>query len=438
MPENKPRKKESSIKMKYLKDASKSILVSLIVAAMFGCSENVKEKEEVEWIPAPPINRISNQLYGFVVDYETKVIKPKISRTLKLSDLLHAHKVDKSIIKDVLKAAAAHLDVSKLPTGQPITFFKSKEKGEVNYFIYEKSKEEYVVFDVREDSICVTEYKKEIEIVRKELAVEIESTIHNALDDAGLNVKIAHKTSEILECAVDFFKIKRGDMFKVIYDEEVVNGQAVGISAIHAIGFVQGGKTFYAFRHEIDGKEFYFDENGNSLRKAFLKAPLKFSRISSGYTKSRFHPILKIYRPHEGIDYAAPTGSPIMTIGDGEIIEMGYNGGNGNYIKVRHNKTYTTQYLHMSKFAKGMKRGTKVTQGDVIGYVGSTGLATGPHLCFRFWKDGAQVNPSTHISDTKSNPIPASEKEEYLLNVKELMDKMHKARTYTGKTLASL
>ncbi|MBX7242113.1 MAG: peptidoglycan DD-metalloendopeptidase family protein [Bacteroidia bacterium] len=423
--------------MKYKKIVSKTLATALLFSALSGCMESEPEVEVQALIPAPAITRISNQLYGFVVDYDTKIVKSSLKKNQKFIDFLRAHKISKQAIQDIMKQAVAHLDVSKLPSGNPITLLKDKEKDAVQYFIYEKSKEEYVVFDVR-DSICITEYKKEIETVRREVAVEVETTILNALDDAGLNVKIAQKTAEILECAVDFFKVKRGDTFKVIYDEQVANGQSIGVSTIYAICFVHKGESHYAFRHEVDGKEYYYDENGNSLRKAFLKAPLKFSRISSGYTNSRFHPILKIYRPHQGIDYAAPSGTPILTIGDGEIIEMGYNSGNGNYIKVKHNKTYTTQYLHMSKFAKGMKKGSKVTQGEVIGYVGSTGLATGPHLCFRFWKDGEQVNPSTHISDVKAMPIPSGDKKDYLEWVSEVMEKLENARTYTGKSLASL
>ncbi len=423
--------------MKYKNLISRSVVTTLLIAALSGCSETEPEIEAQALIPAPPITRISNQLYGFVVDYDTKIVKSSLRKNQKFSDFLHSHKINKETIRDIMKQAAAHLDVSKLPSGNPITLLKDKNKDAVQYFIYEKSKEQYVVFDVR-DSICITEYKKEIETVRREIAVEIESTIHNALDEAGLNVKIAQKTAEVLECAVDFFKVKRGDTFKVIYDEQMVNGQSIGISTIYAICFIHKGVAHYAFRHEVDGKEYYYDEKGNSLRKAFLKAPLKFSRISSGYTNSRFHPILKIYRPHQGIDYAAPSGTPILSLGDGDIIEMGYNSGNGNYIKVKHNKTYTTQYLHMSKFAKGVKKGTKINQGEVIGYVGSTGLATGPHLCFRFWKDGQQVNPADHISDVKSMPIPSNQKTEYLEWVTELMGKLENARTYTGKSLASL
>jgi len=177
-----------------------------------------------------------------------------------------------------------------------------------------------------------------------------------------------------------------------VYEDKSVEGKSIGVGRILAAEFVHFGKPIYSFYFEQDSIGDYFDDEGNSLRKAFLKSPLKFSKISSRYNLNRFHPVQKRFKAHLGTDYAAPQGTPIFTIGNGVVVEAKFSQFNGNYVKIKHNGTYTTQYLHMSKIASGMKPGRRVTQGEVIGYVGSTGLATGPHVCFRFWKNGKQVD----------------------------------------------
>jgi murein DD-endopeptidase MepM/ murein hydrolase activator NlpD len=180
----------------------------------------------------------------------------------------------------------------------------------------------------------------------------------------------------------------------VVFEEIFVKKKPIGIGNIMAARFDHKDKKFYAFYFEQDGRGSYYDQHADSMEEAFLKAPIKFSRITSGFSKRRFHPVLKKYKAHFGIDYAARTGTPIMSTGDGVVVKAGYDKSNGKYVKIRHNGVYSTQYLHMSRFAPGIKRGRNVRQGEVIGYVGSTGLATGPHLCYRFWKNGRQVNPS--------------------------------------------
>ena len=189
---------------------------------------------------------------------------------------------------------------------------------------------------------------------------------------------------------------------------------SAGISKIHGAWFKHNGMEFWAIPFIQDGKRSYFDEAGNSLRKAFLKAPLRYSRISSGFSHSRLHPILKISRPHHGIDYAAPVGTPVLTVGDGFVNETGYSKGAGYYVKIKHNSVYATSYLHLSRFGKGVKKGAYVKQGDIIGYVGSTGLSTGPHLDFRFYKNGSAVNPLK----VEAPPVePISEKNSTLFNI---------------------
>ena len=205
---------------------------------------------------------------------------------------------------------------------------------------------------------------------------------------------LAIELSEIFAWSIDFFGIQQGDQYKVVYEESYVDSISIGINRIIGAWIFHNQTDFWGIPFVQDGTRSFFDEKGNSLRKAFLKAPLRFSRISSGFSHSRMHPVLKIRRPHHGVDYAAPTGTPVHTVGDGVVSRKGYQkSGGGNYVTIKHNSVYSTTYMHLSRYGKGIKQGVYVKQGDVIGYVGSTGLATGPHLDFRFYKNGSAVNP---------------------------------------------
>jgi len=217
-----------------------------------------------------------------------------------------------------------------------------------------------------------------------------------------------------LECAVDFHHLQKGDHFKVIYEEDQLGGERIGLGKIQAISFQQGDSTYHAIYYEKDSIKGYYDLAGRPMKSMFLKAPVRFSRISSYFSSSRLHPILKIRRPHLGTDFAAPHGTEILAVADGTVTEAARRGGNGNFVRIRHTGTYETQYLHMQRFAKTIKAGRRVRQGQVIGYVGSTGLATGPHVCFRFWKNGKQVNPIREKLP-ESKPMPKSMLADYFV-----------------------
>jgi len=223
---------------------------------------------------------------------------------------------------------------------------------------------------------------------------------------------------------VNFYKLHKGDKFKVIYDDLVVEGKSVGIKKIHAAYFEHRNKKYYAFNFKKAGND-YYDEKGQTLKKAFLRTPLKYSRISSRYTLKRYHPVLKRNKPHLGTDYAAPKGTPIRSVGDGVIIAASYSRYNGNFVKIKHDNIYSTQYLHMSRRAKQIRKGRKVKQGQIIGYVGSTGLATGPHLCYRFWKNGKQVDPYKE-EIASSHPIESNYRKEFNLLKNHLKEKLDK------------
>jgi murein DD-endopeptidase MepM/ murein hydrolase activator NlpD len=260
--------------------------------------------------------------------------------------------------------------------------------------VYEKDALNYVRIFYTADSVWAENGVKPVEYRMKFVSGTITSSLWEAMKESDANPMLAVELSEIFAWTVDFFGIQQGDMYKVAYEESYVDSQSVGIHRIIGAWLYHGQTEFWAIPFEQDGVRSFFDEEGNSLRKAFLKAPLRFSRISSGFSHSRYHPVLKIRRPHHGVDYAAPSGTPVLSVGDGVITKVGYqrNGG-GNYVKIKHNSVYSTTYMHLKGFGKGVKAGMRVKQGDVIGYVGATGLATGPHLDFRFYKNGSAVNP---------------------------------------------
>ncbi len=274
------------------------------------------------------------------------------------------------------------------------------------YFVYEKTLTESVVFDLR-DSLHIDKQQKEITIVPRESEVTITSSLWNACVEAGANPQLALELSDIYAWTVDFFALQPNDHFHVFYDEKRVDSTFVGIGRVYAAEYISRGDTLKAYFYENGDTYGYFDETGRNLRKTFLKAPLNYRRISSGFTYARKHPIYKTVRPHTGVDYAAPMGTPIVALGDGVVTFKAYKGGGGNTIKIRHNSTYTTGYLHLSKYAKGLAVGKRVKQGEVIGYVGSTGASTGPHLDFRVWKNGTPINPLT-MESPSADPIPAN------------------------------
>ena len=331
--------------------------------------------------------------YGILADSFT-VVKGQIEADQTLGSILYFYHINHLEIDKIVKQAQGIFDFRKAQAGNNYTVLCAKDSSQIaKCFIYEESPFDYVVFDLR-DSIHVYRGKKDVKLRIVESSGYIESSLWNALKAKNMSPALVVELSSIYAWTIDFFRIQKGDYFRLIYEEKFVEDKFVGIGDIIAVQFNHSNENFYAFRFQED-ENFgdYFDENGGNLRKAFLRAPLNFSRISSGYSKRRKHPVTGRVKPHLGTDYAAPTGTPILSTANGTITEARYKRNNGNYVKVRHNSTYTTQYLHMSKIKSGIRPGVFVKQGDVIGYVGSTGLATGPHVCYRFWKNGRQVDP---------------------------------------------
>jgi murein DD-endopeptidase MepM/ murein hydrolase activator NlpD len=330
-------------------------------------------------------------LYGMVVDNLT-VIEDKIKRNENLGDILTEYNVPASIIHQVSQLSRNIFDARKIAPNKKYTLICDQDSLKTaKAFVYEPNPMEYIVFRF-EDTLWVDVCKRDVVIAEKSIAGEIKSNLSETIEELGISHELTNRFVDVFGWQVDFQRLQKGDKFKLIYEEAQVEGVSVGIKQINAIYFEHFGSAYYAFPFDQGEGVDYFDEEGKSLRKALLKYPIEFTRISSRYTMSRFHPVQKRWKAHLGTDFAAPRGTPIRTVGDGVVEEAQYKSNNGNYVKVRHNGTYTTQYLHMSKIADGVRAGMKVRQGQTIGYVGSTGLATGPHLCYRFWRNGVQVD----------------------------------------------
>lgn len=372
-----------------------SILAIILFSISFFIDENYDtDIDQIEEIASkynleakPPETR-----YGFSLD-TFQIEESEIGKGQNLGDILWKHKISHNQIFNLVAKAKGIFDVRRIRVGNTYTLFTAKEtKDTLQLLVYEKNKIEYVIFDLR-DSMKVSIEKKEIKRETKWASGTITSSLYLTLQEQGFNPELAMTMSDIYAWTIDFYRIQKGDNFKVVYDELLVDGESVGIDNIRTCNFNHQGNDFYAYQFMQDSILDYYDEDGKSLRKAFLKAPLKFSRISSRFTYKRFHPVQKRMKAHLGTDYAAPRGTPIQSTGDGVVSDARYKKYNGNYVKIRHNNTYSTQYLHMTNIAKGIKTGVRVKQGQTIGYVGSTGLATGPHVCYRFWKNGQQVDP---------------------------------------------
>lgn len=362
--------------------------------------------------------------YDFRKDaFETQVIKVKRNETF--SDMLSQFGVSGQDIMDLAGMAKPMMDVRKIRAGNNYKVYDAPEtSGTADVVVYQRNPVDYIVFDLR-DSLQVSTGQRPIVREEKHARGEINSSLYETLIDQNANPMLAIELSEVFAWQVDFYRIMKGDHFSVVYDEEFVGDKSIGVADVKAAKFHHNGKDYYAFPYEVDDRIEYYDENGNSLRRPFLRAPLRYSRISSRYSRRRFHPVQKRYKAHLGTDYAAPTGTPVRATADGTVTEARYSKYNGRYVKIRHNSTYTTQYLHFSKIEKGIKSGVKVKQGDVIGYVGSTGLATGPHLCYRFWKNGKQVDALREKLPETVEPIPDELREGFekdLLRFKPALD----------------
>lgn len=388
----------------------KYLAYSLLALFLFvSCKKEEQPNEEEIIVEKPKTER-----FGFYIE-DYLVVNDTIEQGDTFGKLLGNQGFTATEIHNVVEKIKDSLNLKNIRAGRPYTLLKSLETPhKLEALVYQPDMINYSVIDFRGGEVKAYNRQKPVTIKRKIIVDSISGSLSATLDANGVSSALTHNLSSVYAWSVDFFKIQKGDAFGVIFNERYVNDTLyVGIENIEGSFFVHKGKKIYAFpfkKDSIGGSEEYFDEQAKALKSMFLKAPLKFSRISSRFSPRRFHPVQKTWKAHKGTDYAAPHGTPIMTTAHGVVEATGYTSGNGNFVKVKHNNTYSTQYLHMSRIA--VKRGQRVSQGEVIGYVGSTGLATGPHVCYRFWKNGVQVDP-LQMNFQSSEPLEEKYKDRY-------------------------
>ena len=394
-----------------------SALIYLLIACfLLACDEEtapVEISQEQEEIVVEPDLR-----YGFDINqYTAKQLKIKRGDTF--GAILERNGIDYPQVYEILQSIKGDVNVRKLQIGKPYTLLYDKDSiSTPKAFIYHPDALGYSVIQLR-DSIYGKQVSKPIRTVELEATGVIESSLYETMQNSGYNNMLTYFMADVYAWTIDFTRLDKGDRFKVIYTEKFVDDSiSVGIEKIKAAYFEHRGKGLYAYEFETDsikGIVDYFDDKAKNLRRAFLKAPVKFSRISSRYNLKRRIAYYGRVKPHKGTDYAAAVGTPIMATANGRVTKASYTRGNGNYVKIKHNKTYSTQYLHMKR--RKVKVGQYVKQGDVIGWVGMTGNTSGPHVCYRFWKNGRQVDPfKQKLPEAK--PISSELKKRYFAHIK--------------------
>jgi murein DD-endopeptidase MepM/ murein hydrolase activator NlpD len=380
-----------------------ALLLTLGAAAIFQIGDFNKSPQTEEELTSLDSAQIQTPkevfLYGINVT-GLNIVEGTVSKNQTLASILSPFNVPYQIIDEIAKKSKSVFDVRWIAANKKFTVLTPEDSSKAQFFIYEPNPAEYVVFDL--DSMEIYKAEKPAVINKREIGGVIETSLYVDMVKQGISPEIIDKFADLYGWSVDFQRLQKGDLFKVVFEEKVIDDVVVGVSDVQLAYFEHMGKPYHAIPFEQNGQLTFFDQDGNSFKKAFLRDPLKYTRISSKYNLNRFHPVQKRYKAHLGTDYAAATGTEIRSVGDGTVVDAHFTSANGNFVKIKHNGTYTTQYLHMSKIGKGIKPGTRVKQGQVIGYVGSTGLATGPHLCFRFWKNGKQ-------EDWLKEKIPPSE-----------------------------
>lgn len=392
-------------------------------AILFSCDGISKKKGKEQVTDTIPLKEPVIR-YGLPVDSFT-VVDGTVGSGQFLSNILNGFGVGLGTIDTIAQNSKPVFDVRKIRVGGNYSVFVTPDSlKKARYFVYENSPIQYTVYELF-DSLKVYTGEKEVEYRVKTGQGVIESSLWNTMKANNLDPMLALNLENVYAWTIDFFGLQKGDRFRLIYDEVYVDSVSIGINNIYAVQFDYYGKEIYAFRFEKNDSVGYYNEKGENLQKAFLKAPLKFYRISSGYSSGRMHPILRIVRPHHGVDYAAPKGTPVLSIGEGTVISRGWAGGGGNAVKIRHNSVYTTQYMHLSGYGDGINVGARVRQGQVIGFVGSTGLSTGPHLDFRVYKGGSAVNPLT-IESPPAKPVDPKYMPKYTALTDSLMNDLQK------------
>nr|WP_315231166.1 peptidoglycan DD-metalloendopeptidase family protein [uncultured Flavobacterium sp.] len=395
----------------------KQVLLAIIVLfSLISCnkSDEILEKEIIK----PAVKKIE---FGFKYS-DFNVVQDTIKKGDTFGTLLEGQNIGEREVYDIIAKVKDTFDVRTIRIDKPFTMLRSKnKKNDLQVFIYQPDALNYYVVDLRDTAVVAYKKTKPITIKRRTIGGVLKESLSETLGNAKIEGALASKISKIYAYSIDFMKLKKGDRFAITFTERFINDTVYdGVEELEASFFEYKGKIIYAFpfaQNPDSDKVEYYDEQGKTLKNFFLKSPIKFSRISSRFSTSRFHPVQHRWKAHKGTDYAAPRGTPISATAGGVVEQSGFTAGNGNFVKVKHNGTYSTQYLHMSKIL--VRRGQRVSQGQVIGLVGSTGLASGPHVCYRFWKNGVQVD-ALRLKLPTGEPMSGRNKERYIKTITPL------------------
>ena len=386
---------------------------------------------EADTIHAPITIKYGLPIDSFTVKYDT--VRPRQT----IAELLMELGLSAKEVYTMTQCPDTIFNVRKIRPGEVCALLCEKDSASTpRYVVYEENIKNYVIFDIK-NNFCAVRKENPSHWREREVAGNVNSSLWVAMQECNASPLLAVTLSHIFGWSIDFFGIQRGDEFRVIYAQEFVGDTPLNNYSIKAASFRASNNTVYAIPFTQEGEELFYNSDGNSLKGAFLKAPLDFYRISSRFSNSRYHPVLKRTRAHHGVDYAAPVGTPVYAIGNGKVIAKGYqaNGG-GNYIKIKHNSIYTTTYMHLSRFAKGLKVGDSVKQKEVIGYVGSTGLSTGPHLDFRVHENGKPINPLT-IKSQPEKPITPENKDSFNIVCDSLVRRLSSIAIYNPEDITN-
>jgi murein DD-endopeptidase MepM/ murein hydrolase activator NlpD len=368
-------------------------IIIIVLFTIIACNKSKEEADKKSQVKvAKRVDKHSDFGFDFT---KFNVVQDTVKKGDTFGTIINKQNIGERRVYDIVEKVKDTFNVRSIRPNKAFTMLRSKDKkNKLQVFIYQPNSLSYYVIDFRDSVVSAYKKVRPVTIRRRMIGGVLKGSLSETLVNAGVQAGLASKMTKVYSWSIDFFKLKKGDRFGLVFTERFINDSIYdGVEDLEASFFEYKGKIIYAFpfkQNPTSGKIEYYDDEGKTLKNFFLKTPIKFSRITSRFTMHRFHPVQQRWKAHKGTDYAAPTGTPISTTASGVIEKTGYTAGNGNYVKVKHNNTYATQYLHMSKIL--VRKGQRVNQGDVIGRVGSTGLATGPHVCYRFWKNGVQVD----------------------------------------------
>jgi murein DD-endopeptidase MepM/ murein hydrolase activator NlpD len=396
------------------------VIIFIVLTAILSCNKSNNNQElESKVKIVKPVAEDSD--FGFNYS-EFNVIHDTIKRGDTFGTIISKQNIGDRKMFEIVNSVRDTFNVRYIKPNRAYTMLRSKDKtNKLQVFVYQPDALSYYVFDFRDTTVVAYKKTRPITIRRRTIGGVLKGSLSETLGNAGVEAALASRITKIYSWSIDFFKLKKGDRFALTFTERFINDSIYdGVENLEASFFEYKGKIIYAFpyvQNPSSGKVGYYDEDGKTLKNFFLKTPIKFSRLTSRFSMNRYHPVQHRWKAHKGTDYAAPTGTPITTTASGTVERTGYTAGNGNYVKVKHNGTYSTQYLHMSKIL--VRRGQHVNQGDVIGRVGSTGLATGPHVCYRFWKNGKQVD-ALKLNLPGGEPMNSANKSRFLKTIEPL------------------